>query len=64
MRQGDWKLIGNPNDPTKGGALPDPVFLSNLAKDISESENLAGQFPEEVARLEKVHQEWVAGLQI
>jgi len=36
--------------------------LSNLAKDISELQNLAGQFPEEVARLEKLRQEWVVEL--
>ncbi len=62
VRLGDWKLIGNPNDPTKEGPLPDRLFLSNLAKDIGEANNVAQDFPDEVSRLEKLHQEWLAGI--
>ena len=55
-------MSGTETTKTKGGGLPDRPFLSNLAKGISESQNLAGQYPGEAARLEKIRQEWVAEL--
>ena len=58
VRHGAWKLIGNPNDSTDGRKrvrLPG-VFLSNLEKDPSESENLADAHPEVVARLQSHHE--------
>lgn len=62
VRQGDWKLIGNAQDPTaKSLSAEDKrLFLANLASDVSEKENMAKQRPDIVQRLLKVHQEWAA----
>jgi len=46
VRSGDWKLIEKFNEPS------DSRFeLYNLADDLSETQNLASQFPERVAEL-------------
>jgi arylsulfatase A-like enzyme len=60
VRSGDWKLLGNPRDPnTNSLSGADSLFLANLQQDVSEQENLAPKYPEEVARLKKLHEEWV-----
>ncbi|MCB1276768.1 sulfatase-like hydrolase/transferase [Prosthecobacter sp.] len=62
VRQGQWKLIGNVQD-TSGGELSDEdkkFFLSDLATDISEKTNHAKEHPEIVAKLLKLHEDWVA----
>ena len=63
VRQGDWKLIGNVQ--TAFGdvltAEDQRLFLSNLATDPSEKNNLAAAHPEIVQRLLKLHEEWLAG---
>ena len=61
VREGPWKLIGNPRD-TSGKApitAADKLFLSNLDADVSEMKNLAEERPEIVVRLSKLHDEWV-----
>ena len=60
VRQGDWKLIGNPRDTSQKGPLgkDDKLFLSNLAEDVSEMKNLAADHPEMVDRLHKLHDTW------
>lgn len=60
VRQGEWKLIGNPKDPTMDRPLKDKLYLTNLDKDITESENLAEQYPQKVKQLEKLHDHWIA----
>jgi arylsulfatase A-like enzyme len=45
LRQGDWKLVWK-------SALPPKVELFDLSKDISESNNLAAQNPQLVAKLQ------------
>jgi len=62
VRQGDWKLVGHPVDPTNHAPLTDAddLFLSNLSMDISEMRNLAPEYPGEVARLQKLHNQWLA----
>ncbi|BDD12491.1 hypothetical protein FUAX_49230 (plasmid) [Fulvitalea axinellae] len=60
VREGDWKLVGNPKDPTAPESLDeekDRLFLVNLADDISEKKNLASARPDIVGRLKKVHLE-------
>jgi arylsulfatase A-like enzyme len=62
VRQGDWKLIGNVEDPTTAvlNAEDKKLFLANLAVDLSEKRNLAKEHPDVLKRLLKIHQEWVA----
>ena len=38
--------------------LADSLFLSNLQQDISESTNLADQYPERVQELHELYQQW------
>lgn len=62
VRKGPWKLIGNANDtsrpPQKSYPRPEPLFLSNLELDPTESRNLAGENPAMVKELEALHQAW------
>jgi len=62
VREGDWKLIGNPDDTSKKAPLTeaDALFLSNPPADPSEMTNLAAQHPDIVARLARLHEEWAA----
>lgn len=62
VRQGDWKLIGNPYDPTDKAPIPggQKYFLVNLAEDVSERNNLAEEQPEKVKQMEKLHKEWAS----
>jgi arylsulfatase A-like enzyme len=56
VREGDWKLIGNPIDPTAPDVVLEPLFLSHLKEDVSERTNLAAQHPEVVERLRALHE--------
>lgn len=49
VRQGDWKLIRTPGNPT---------LLFNLAQDLGETQNLAQQHPEVVIQLEQALDQW------
>lgn len=49
MRQGDWKLLKD----AKGAQL------YNLAEDIKESNNLAGEYPERFEAMKKAIDDWV-----
>jgi arylsulfatase A len=61
VRSGDWKLIGNPQDTSQKAPLTDDdrLFLCNLKKDVGEMKNLADEYPEEVKRLQALHEAWV-----
>lgn len=60
VRKGDWKLIGNARERKKEGTIREkPLFLSNLKIDISEKENLASQYPEQVKELKALHDDWI-----
>ena len=62
-REGDWKLLFNVNDTTKGpGTVIPGAFLVNLRDDPSEKRNVAAVHPEIVARLKRLRAEWEAGL--
>jgi len=54
VRQGDWKLLRYPDRPAE---------LYNLAKDVTESNNLAYKHPEKVKELFKVLWEWEGELE-
>lgn len=60
VRQGPWKLIGNPIDPSRSEPLPDADrrFLVNLNDDVGETTNVADQHPQLVERLEALHEQW------
>jgi len=61
VRQGDWKLIGNPRDTSNKGKLgkDDNLFLVNLVQDVSEMKNLAAAHTEKLQELKKLHEDWV-----
>lgn len=65
VRQGDWKLLGHPFDPTRRIRLTDndKLYLTNPSKEIDEARNLAAEFPDELARLKALHEKWLAGVQ-
>jgi len=60
VRQGDWKLIGNPQDTSNKGPLTakDKLFLVNLKESDSEMKNLAQANPAITQRLKKLHDDW------
>lgn len=64
VRQGDWKLLGNPKDNSHKAELTndDKLFLVNLGDDITEMTNVAKDHPEVVKRLSTVHDEYEAQL--
>ncbi|MGC8642099.1 MAG: sulfatase-like hydrolase/transferase [Isosphaeraceae bacterium] len=61
VRRGDWKLIGNPRDTSRSdrSAPLAPLFLSNLAEDLGETRNHAGDHPELVRELRQIHEQWL-----
>jgi arylsulfatase A-like enzyme len=59
VRDGDWKLIGNPNDPTAAEAVTDARYLTNPVLDPSERTNLAADNPDVVERLSALHDAWL-----
>ncbi|MBI9019370.1 MAG: sulfatase-like hydrolase/transferase [Phycisphaerae bacterium] len=48
-RRGHWKLV-----------YDQQLFLSDLKTDVAESKNLAGNHPEVVSQLKKLHDQWAA----
>ena len=64
VRDGDWKLLGNPRDPSEKAPLTeaDRRFLVNLAEDATEMTNLAGKHPEVAERLEGLHAAWLESI--
>lgn len=69
VRQGNWKLLGNPRDPNPTWSAvesgedfkgKDRLFLVNLAEDIGENKNLADINPEKLQELLQLHKIWLA----
>jgi arylsulfatase A-like enzyme len=60
VRDGDWKLIGNPRDTSHKAPLTDDdrLFLVNLAGDVTEMENLAKNYPDKVKAMQSMHEKW------
>ncbi len=65
VREGNWKLIGNPRDTSNQAEITeeDKLFLVNLEEDVSEMTNMAGDHPDMVKKLQKLHEEWEKSLQ-
>lgn len=65
VREGDWKLIGKGRDTTGLKSRHAPrkemgeLYLANLADERPESVNHLSARPEIVARLKKLHEEWL-----
>lgn len=64
VRQGDWKLLGNPKDQRQPNLLTadDRLFLVNLKEDLSESTNLAADYPEQTRQLREIRDRYEAGI--
>jgi len=62
VREGKWKLLANGPKTIAGvETLPAAkMFLSDMSKDVSETVNLADQYPETVERLTRLHERWVS----
>lgn len=62
VREGEWKLIGNTRDTSRGQGSQEriPMFLVNLAEDPGEQTNLASRHPDRVNRLRQLHEEHLA----
>ena len=61
VRQGPWKLLKNPIDPTDKYPIDperDSLFLVNLENDISEKNNLTTQNPDIVKSLSDLYYQW------
>ena len=53
-------MHNGPETEYKGKNIPKVEdFLSNIAQDVTETKNVAGEHLEIVARLTKLHEEWV-----
>ena len=59
VREGDWKLIGNPKDTSNKAEVTENYFLSNLVEDVSEMKNMASKNSEVVERLKGLHEAWL-----
>ncbi len=66
VREGDWKMIGNPYDPTsdKPFGKEDAFYLVDLKSDIGERHNVAAQHADVVDHLRKLHQAWMKDLKV
>lgn len=65
VREGAWKLIGNPREPN-GKAAADQaggIFLANITDDPGEHHNVASQHPDVVQRLRKLHEQWLVDVE-
>jgi arylsulfatase A-like enzyme len=61
VREGDWKLLGQPQDTGVRPAEKLPrLFLVNLRDDPRERTNLADREPDRVTRLKALHDAWAA----
>ena len=62
VRQGDWKLAYHARDTERGKRLTgnDKLFLSNMARDATERNNIAAEHPDVVKRLQALHDAWAA----
>lgn len=60
VRQGDWKLLRYPAFAEEEELDEQGFFLVNLKEDLGETKNLAHQYPQRVAELSALYDEWAA----
>ena len=63
VKKGSWKLLFDPRDTSTSHRPPpnkevDKIFLVNLSNDPGEQYNLRGRYPEKVAELTQIYEEW------
>jgi arylsulfatase A-like enzyme len=65
VRQGNWKLLGNPKDTSNKAPIGsrDALFLVDLASDVGEMHNVAAKHVDVVERLSKLHEAWLKDVQ-
>ncbi len=61
VRRGDWKLVATCRK--KAAEAAPELFLSNLAEDVTEINNIAAKHPDVVEELIQLHQQWTADVQ-
>lgn len=64
VREGDWKLLGNPRDTSQQGKLTkaDQLFLVDLSQDLGEKQNVAQENPEKVKHLTEIYERYQRSL--
>ncbi|QDT94697.1 sulfatase-like hydrolase/transferase [Gimesia aquarii] len=64
IREGDWKLLGNPRDTSQQGQLTkqDQLFLVDLSNDPGEKRNLAASNPAKLERLKQIYRRYQTSL--
>jgi len=60
VRDGTWKLIGNPRDTSNKAPVIGKYFLSDLSKDVSEMADFSEKEPERLKRMIAMHDRWAA----
>tara|TARA_B110000037_G_scaffold223016_1_gene301307 strand:+ start:117 stop:1484 length:1368 start_codon:yes stop_codon:yes gene_type:complete len=65
VREGEWKLHGNPKDNSRKAPITkdDQLFLANLSMDPTEMTNLASKYPEVVKRLTALQSDYDKSIQ-
>ena len=65
VREGNWKLLGNPTDTSRKAPLTkdDELFLVDLGNDLGEIHNLGAKNPEVVQRLLALQQKFLADIE-
>ncbi len=65
VRDGDWKLHGNPKDRSNKAPITesDQLFLANLSMDPTEMTNLANKYPEVVERLSAMRANYLESIE-
>ena len=65
VRDGDWKLLGNPEDRSNKAPITksDQLFLANLSMDSTEMTNLATKYPEVVERLSAMRANYLESIE-
>ena len=64
VRQGDWKLLGNPQDRSSKEPVQhtDGLYLVNLKADIGETKNLAQEQPDKLKELLELREDYLDSL--
>ncbi|WEK37793.1 MAG: sulfatase-like hydrolase/transferase [Candidatus Pseudobacter hemicellulosilyticus] len=59
VRDGDWKLLHNPQQAKPGDLDNQHFMLINLQQDSTESVNLSSRYPDMLQKLKKQYEDWI-----